>query len=900
MAEHEGTDQGAHPWRWQMLVVTGLAALFLGEVYTPLGFAHGTLYIPLILLAALSQSRGLVLGSGIFAAALTLLGIPLSPAPISPQDAAMFYMSNRLFSIVSIILTTGICLFALRALQSSQNARQQLHRSLDDLQQQQFLLNVAGQVAHIGGWVVHIPEEDSDPKLTWSSEVYRIHGLPEGRPVSLDEAIRFYKPDSRKMLEEALRDCMENGHGYDLELEISSQQGEDLWTRAIARAVRRNGRTVEIQGTFQDITHEKHRDQVLRESRLHFRQLADVIPISVWTAERDGRPELINRALRDYVGNTVTEGAPVRQWLQSVHPEEQQQALRLWVKAIRTGESFEKELRLRRHDGSYHWHLARAMPARDTAGEVSRWFGLAMDIDERKTMEEQIRNSEERFRYLARATTDAVWDWDPNRRELWWNEGMSRLFGYEPREIGTSASFWLEHIHPDERERVHQSILTVINGKASEWHEQYRFLRKDGTAAHVADHGFVIRDEDGRVVRMVGGMSDITAQHTLQEQLEQSERLRAVGELTGGVAHDFNNLLTVILGNAELLDEQLRDQPELLPLVKVTRQAADRGTELTRHMLAFARRQPLAPQPINLRQLLEHTEPLLRHTLRADIEVEVIHAAGLWQAHADPSQLENSLLNLSLNARDAMPDGGKLTLETANMWMDDEYCARHDDLSPGQYVMIAVSDTGSGIDEAIMGRVFDPFFTTKDKGRGTGLGLSMVYGFIKQSGGHIKLYSERQQGTTVRMYLPRSTETGPSHKPVVRSAPDGGRETILVVEDDEQVRGTVHHQLEALGYTVIEAIDARQAMEQLEQHRETIDLLFTDIVLPGDMNGKQLADHVRALQPQLPVLFTSGYTKNAIVHHGRLDPGVALLSKPYRRNDLARRLREVLDSNKAG
>ncbi|MEX1197639.1 MAG: PAS domain-containing protein [Pseudohongiellaceae bacterium] len=900
MTGHQGTDQSVHPQRWQVLVISGLAALFMCEVFTPLGFAHGTLYTPLVLLAALARSRRFVLASGLSAITLTLVGIPLSPAPISPQDTAWIYMGNRLFSILSVTLTTGVCLFALRALHSGQHARRQLHRSLDDLQQQQFLLNVAGQVAHIGGWIVRLPGDDSDPTLTWSDEVYRIHGLPVGQPISMEEAISFYKPESRRALEKALQDCRGHGHGYDLELEISNRQGEELWTRAIARAVRRNGRTVEIQGTFQDITHEKHRDLSLQESRLRFQQLADAIPISVWTADNKGNPELINRALSDYVGNTLTAQTPVSQWLQSVHPEERRQALRLWVKAIRTGQSFEKELRLRHHDGSYHWHLARAMPARDTAGEVAHWFGLAIDIDERRTMDEKIRKSDERFRFLSRATTDAVWDWDPNRRELWWNEGMSRLFGYEPHEIGTSSDFWLEHIHPDERERIQQSILSVINGKGDEWHEQYRFLRKDGTAAHVADHGLVIRDDDSHVVRMVGGMSDITAQRTLQEQLQQSERLRAVGELTGGVAHDFNNLLTVIIGNAELLDEELRDRPQLQPLIDITRQAADRGTDLTRRMLAFARRQPLNPRPLDLRHLLEQTEPLLRHALRADIELEMIHAAGVWDAHADPSQLENSLINLCLNARDAMPDGGKLTIETANMWMDEEYCARHEDIRPGQYAMIAVSDTGAGIDAAILGRVFDPFFTTKGKGRGTGLGLSMVYGFIKQSGGHIKIYSERQQGTTVRMYLPRSTAAASPEKPAVQATPGGGQETILVVEDDAQVRHTVRHQLEALGYTVLESEDASEALERFEQHREAIDALFTDVVLPGDMNGKQLADRIRAMCPELPILFTSGYTKNAIVHHGRLDAGVMLLSKPYRRNDLARRLREVLDGCKAG
>ncbi len=380
----------------------------------------------------------------------------------------------------------------------------------------------------------------------------------------------------------------------------------------------------------------------------------------------------------------------------------------------------------------------------------------------------------------------------------------------------------------------------------------------------------------------------------LNARLLQSQRLEAIGQLTGGVAHDFNNLLTVVLGNADLLAEASADDPVRRQLAEMIVEAAQRGASLTQQLLAFARKQPLAPSEVDVNQRVAALDPMLRRTLGEHIEIELVRGAGLWPALVDPAQLENALLNLCLNARDAMPSGGKLTLETANAALDAQYAAQHPDVQAGQYVMLAVSDTGCGIDPALLPRVFEPFFTTKEKGKGTGLGLAMVYGFARQSAGHVSIYSEPGHGTTVKLYLPRGSGARPAAaEPHIETAVRGGAETVLVVEDDDAVRQLACHELRTLGYRVLEAASGAKALPLIDGE-EIIDLLFTDVVMPGGMSGRQLADEARRLRPGLRVLYTSGYTENAIVHHGRLDPGVQLLAKPYRRADLARAIRQAL------
>lgn len=384
-----------------------------------------------------------------------------------------------------------------------------------------------------------------------------------------------------------------------------------------------------------------------------------------------------------------------------------------------------------------------------------------------------------------------------------------------------------------------------------------------------------------------------------EEALRQAQKMEAVGQLTGGIAHDFNNLLTIIVGNIELLQRRLPDGSDRLQrAADHAMEATRRAATLTQRLLAFSRRQPLDPKPIDANKLVAGMSELLRRTLGETVVLETVLAGGLWRTQADPNQLENAIVNLAVNARDAMPDGGRLTIETANARLDEAYVeALAEPVPPGQYVLVAVSDTGTGMDKATMEKVFEPFFTTKEAGKGTGLGLSQVYGFVRQSNGHVRIYSELGEGTTIKIYLPRliGSNEEPVEMPTTRSGVvQGSGETILVVEDETDLRAYATEALRDLGYRVLEAADGRTALEIIERRPE-IDLLFTDVVLGGGMSGRVLANEVSRRKPKLPVLFTTGYTSNAIVHHGRLDPGVHLLGKPFTYADLAAKVRRMLD-----
>jgi nitrogen-specific signal transduction histidine kinase len=388
------------------------------------------------------------------------------------------------------------------------------------------------------------------------------------------------------------------------------------------------------------------------------------------------------------------------------------------------------------------------------------------------------------------------------------------------------------------------------------------------------------------------------------EDLRQAQKMEAIGQLTGGVAHDFNNLLTVIIGGLETIRRQLESMPDGADKAKMRRardmaqQGAQRAATLTVRLLAFSRRQPLDPKPIDPNRLVAGIADLLQRTLGEAVALETVSAAGLWKAQADPSELENALLNLAVNARNAMPTGGKLTIETGNASLDEAYVESLSEPVPaGQYVLIAVSDTGSGMDPETLNRIFEPFFTTKEAGKGTGLGLSQVYGFVRQSNGHIRVYSEVGEGTTVKIYLPRylgeeqAVAAGP--KQVAREV-DGGEETILLVEDHDDLRAYSSGVLRELGYKVLEAVNGRAALDLLQSH-DRVDLLFTDVVLPDGMHGRMLAEEARRRRPGIKVLYTTGYTRNAIVHNGRLDAGVNLLSKPFTYDSLAAKVRRLLD-----
>lgn len=408
------------------------------------------------------------------------------------------------------------------------------------------------------------------------------------------------------------------------------------------------------------------------------------------------------------------------------------------------------------------------------------------------------------------------------------------------------------------------------------------------------------RQAELELARLNATLEHLVAERTAklmaaEEALRHSQKMEAIGQLTGGVAHDFNNLLQVVSGNLQLLAKDIAGNERAQRRVTHAMAGVARGSKLASQLLAFGRRQPLEPRVVNLGRLVRGMDDMIRRSLGEAIEIETVVGGGLWNSFIDPTQIENALLNLAINARDAMGGSGKLTVELANAFLDDDYARAHDEVAPGQYVMLAVSDTGSGMSPEILRKVFEPFFSTKAEGKGSGLGLSMVYGFVKQSGGHVKIYSEPGHGTSVKLYLPRAlqkedVETDTDNGPIA-----GGTETVLVVEDDEEVRATVVEMLADLGYRVLKASDATSALHVVESGIP-IDLLFTDVVMPGDLKSPELARLARKRLPEIGVLFTSGYTENSIVHGGRLDPGVELLSKPYTREALARKVRHVLSN----
>jgi PAS domain S-box-containing protein len=528
-------------------------------------------------------------------------------------------------------------------------------------------------------------------------------------------------------------------------------------------------------------------------------------------------------------------------------------------------------------------------PIRSASGEIIGASEIARDITEsRRTQRALSREIEER-QQIFENSQDLILVSDTAGVLLQVSPSVATILGYRPDEmIGRNA---VEFIYPQDLELARKGMRAARSGRQIHSFET-RYQHKSGRPVTLNWLG--TWSEAARRYYFIG--RDLTEIHAAEAQFRQAQKMEAIGQLTGGVAHDFNNILTVITGTIGVLAEAVADRPELASIAKLIDEAAERGAQLTKHLLAFARRQPLRPSEIDVNALLLEAAKLLRPALGEQIEIVPKLAEDAWPALVDPNQLSTAVLNLALNARDAMPTGGKLVLETDNVVLDDVYVSMNNEVAAGDYVMIAVSDTGSGIPAALLDKVFDPFFTTKEVGKGTGLGLSMVFGFVKQSNGHIKIYSEEGHGTTVRIYLPRSAGAGQA---AADAAPtreiEGGDETVLIVEDDALVRKHVVTQVASLGYKTLEAANAAEALAIIDEGA-AIDLLFTDVIMPGAMNGRQLVDAALTRRPALKTLFTSGYTENAVIHHGRLDPGVLLLAKPYRKPELARMIRLALRS----
>ncbi|MBI2678389.1 MAG: PAS domain S-box protein [Candidatus Koribacter versatilis] len=756
------------------------------------------------------------------------------------------------------------------------------------------------------------------------------YGSPAELMRSLDVTTLYVDPVRRASFARALAETNEL---IAAESQVYRKDGTIIWVTENVRAVHDPaGKLCGFVGTVQDITARKRTEDALRESQalqsamfriaetaamsedlqqmyasIHqiigelmyapnfyialYDAAADLISFPYYIDETEQPPasRKPSRGLTEYV---LTTGQPFLSRLENLEDLVTDGAVKRigapsfdWMGVpLKKGETTFGVLAVQTYDEKIRY----SDPDKELLTFVSQHVANAV---QRRRDQEALKRSEERYRSLFERNMAGVFRSALDGEMLECNEAFAKMFGYERDELLGLPSHVLYPGGAEERAARIREFRSA--GQMSNYETTYR--RKDGRMVRAIQNVAIVKDESGNDVTE-GTVVDVTERHNLEEQLRQSQKMEAVGRLAGGVAHDFNNLLTVIKGYSELLLDGYGEADPRRAEVEEIRKAADRAGALTRQLLAFSRQQVLAPKTLNLNQVVQSMDALLRRLLGESIELSALLGEGVGQVRADPGQLEQVVMNLAINARDAMPRGGKLTLGTANAEIDELYAREHPTITPGRYVLLAVSDSGVGMDADTQAHIFEPFFTTKEQGKGTGLGLSTVYGIVKQSGGDIWVYSEIGVGTTFKVYLPRVD--APAEAVPGRAVPvahrEGGTETVLVVEDEAGVRALVRKFLERSGYRVLEAASGDQALAMAEKERGKIHLLLTDVVLPR-MSGSELSKRLVQARPEMRVLYMSGYTDDAIVHHGVLSAGAAFVQKPFTADSLARKIREILD-----
>ncbi len=736
---------------------------------------------------------------------------------------------------------------------------------------------------------------DADQRIEWVNDAfervtgYRLADVRGERPGALLQC-----PETDPTVVAAIRAALRQGKPARAELLNRTKDGRKYWVDIDIQPTRdADGRATGFVAVQTDVTARKEHEVALAaataaatEARTRLLQAVEVLPDALVYYDADDRLALCNQRYRDFYPETAPAMIP--------------------------GARFEDILRYGLARGQYRdavgreaaWLAERMAAHRQPESSLEQYLadGRWLRVYERATADggrismradiTDLKRAQQRLADIITGARVGTWEWNVQTDELLINDRWAEIVGHTKAELEpTTLETWTRFVHPDDLELSNANIDKHFTGATDFYECEVRMRHAAGHWVWVLDRGRVsTRTADGRPEWVSGVHLDVTEQRAMEQRLLQSQRLEAIGQLTGGVAHDFNNLLTVILGNAELMEELLPPDDPVLPFVAMSRTAAERGASLTQSLLAFARRQPLDARPVDVGAVLRGMATMLKRTLGEQVVLRLDTPADLWPARIDAAQLESALLNLSLNARDAMPSGGTLAIETRNVAIGPDVA----DLLPGDYVMLAVADDGQGIDAETLPRVFEPFFTTKEPGKGSGLGLSMVYGYVTQLGGHVVLDSEPGWGTRVRLYLPRAVvPTEESWSDDRATVGTGGGETILLVEDDPLVRAHVAELVGSLGYTVVSAADGAAALRVLGERRE-IDLLFTDVVMPGGMNGRELAERARGLRPDLPVLLTSGYTADALPDSVDCNGALPILKKPYRRDKLAAKLRNAL------